>query len=574
MKKVRRFIPILDGLSGYNRSSLGKDLIAGLTVATILIPQGMAYALLAGVPPIYGLYTSIVPLILYAFLGTSRHLSIGPVAISSLLVLSGVSSIAEPGTSEYLSMVITAGFFIGVVQLLLSFLRLGFLVNFISKPVIYGFTSAAAIIIISSQLKDALGIAIPRQTNVIDYFSYAFKHIDSTNLLTLVICVLSILIMWLLKKINKSIPGALIVVIIGILLAYFMSIDSKGVAIVGDIPQGLPAFVLPSFDLETIKALIPTILTVTTMGVVECIGIAKIYESKHKSYSIRPNQELLAIGLSKMGGAFFQSIPSSGSFSRSAINSYSDAKSTLSSIFTAIIICLTLLFLTQLFYFLPKAVLAAIILLAVSGLFEIKAARKLWKIHKRDFLMMLITFVTTLIFGIEEGVLAGVILSVLSVLIKSSQPHMAVLGKIKNTNYYRNILRFEEAEEFEHTLIVRFDDQLYFANSSYFKDRINTLLGDSKYIDLKYLVIDASNIHDIDSTGIETLQEVYENALKQGIEIHLCGSKGPIRDMLYLNKMMDNPEQHHMNVFDAICCIHEDIHLEDQSISVQTNIKD
>lgn len=546
------------------------DLIAGLTVASILIPQGMAYASLAGVAPIYGLYAGLVPMIIYAIFGTSRQLSIGPVAISALLVLSGVSALAEPGTSEYLGLVITAGFYIGLAQIALSFLRLGFLVNFISKPVITGFTSAAAIIILGSQLKDALGISMPRMDTVLGSFSYTATHIGEINVIAFVICVISFLSMLFLKKWKKALPGALIVIIIGTLICYFAGWESNGVDVVGNVPSGLPSFTLPIFNLEVIRSLIPVILTITVMSIVESISIARVLESQHKNYSINPNQEFFAIGMSKAVSAFFQSIPTSSSFTRSAINSEAGAKTTISSIICALVIVIALLFLTPLLYFIPKAILAAIILLAVFKLFDIKGAVQLYRTHKKDFAMMLATFVATLILGIEEGVLIGVLLSIGMVLYQSTKPHIATLGRIPGTEHFRNIDRFPEGKEVEQILVLRFDDQLYFANANYFKEEIIKRIV--KYDrSIEHLLLDASNIHNIDSTGIATLLMLNEDLESRGVILHIANARGPVRDALYKNGLMKNAHHHHVDLKEAISAITLNKKEGENRYSLQTN---
>lgn len=567
---MKSIFPIFDTISNYNKTLFIADLVAGLTVGTVLIPQGMAYASLAGVPPIYGLYAGLIPLVIYAIFGTSRQMSIGPVAISALLVLSGVSQLAEPGSSEYISLVITAGLLIGIMQILLSFLRLGFLVNFISHPVIAGFTSAAAIIILGSQLKDAFGITMPRQETVLDYFQYTISHFSETNWISALMCIVAVILMMVLKKISKAIPGALIVVIIATILSYFLNFKQYGVDIIEDVPQGLPSFIIPNFDAETIKKLMTVVLTVTTIGIVESISIAKVLEAKHRNYAINANQELFALGISKLLSSFFQAIPTSGSFTRSAINSNSGAKTTISSIFTALIIMLSLLFLTPLFYYIPKSVLAAIILLAVFSLFDLKEALHLWKTHKRDFTMMVVTFIATLIFGIEEGVLFGVVLSIMSVLYKSSQPHVAILGKIPNSNSFRNINRFPEATTEDDKIILRFDDQLYFANATYFKDKVNKLVNSKE--NLKHVLIDASNVHDIDSTGVHMLQDLDADFKDRDIELHLCGVTGPVRDMLFKNGMLKDADRHHMNVPSALQNLGEEENVKIKG-SLQTNMK-
>ena len=529
--RIKRYFPVLDHFSTHSKQEWSKDLIAGITVAVMLVPQGMAYAMLAGMPPIYGLYGGLIPLFLYAFLGTSRQMSIGPVAVSALLVLAGVSQIAEPLTPEYISLVILTGLLIGALQVALGFFRLGFLVNFISHPVIVGFTSAAAIIIAISQFKDLLGFSIPRYSHSYETAKYAFQHLSETNWVTVVMCLGSIAIMLGLRKINRAIPGALLVVIAGTVLTYFLGEQKLGIDLVKEVPQGLPAFQLPKLSLENIRILVPTVLTVTIIGIVESIGIAKVLQSKHGNYKIRPNQELLALGFSKIGGSFFQAIPSSGSFTRSAVNNEAGAQSGIASIFTASLIGLTLVFLTPLFYFLPKAILAAIILLSVKSLFEFEEAKHLWHSNKGDFLMMLTTFIVTLALGIEEGVLAGVVLSIMVVLYKSAKPHMAVLGKLPDSTNYRNVNRFNLAEKIEGALIIRFDDQLYFANASYFQDSIQQFVEDDHEV-LKLFLLDASNIHNVDSTGVHALEDVHKFLQKRKIRFYISGLVGPVRDRL------------------------------------------
>jgi SulP family sulfate permease len=526
---LKSFFPITENFSTHSSKDWRKDLIAGITVAVMLVPQGMAYAMLAGMPPIYGLYGGVIPLLLYAVLGTSRQMSIGPVAVSALLVLAGVSQIAEPMTPEYISLVLLTGLLIGLVQMLLGLFRLGFLVNFISHPVIVGFTSAAAIIIAISQLKDFLGINIPRFSHSYETAKYAFQHLAEANWITMVMCVSSIVIMLFLRKISRSIPGPLIVVIGATLLVYFFGENRIGVEIVKEVPSGLPMFQIPELDFEKIKILIPTVFTVTIIGIVESIGIAKVIQSKHGDYKIRPNQELLALGIAKIGGSFFQAIPTSGSFTRSAVNNEAGARSGFASIFTATLIGLTLVFLTPLFYFLPKAVLAAIILLSVKSLFDWQEAKHLWHTHRSDFYMMLTTFIVTLALGIEEGVMAGVVLSICMVLYRSSKPHIAILGKLPGSINYRNIDRFESAKEPVDILVFRFDDQLYFGNASYFQETTQELINERE-VAPKMVLLDASSIHGMDSTGLHTLEEMQHYLDNKNITFYISGMIGPVRD--------------------------------------------
>ncbi len=535
---LKRIFPVLESISSHSKTDWRRDIMAGLTVAILLVPQGMAYAFLAGMPPIYGLYTGLLPLFLYAIIGTSRQMSIGPVAISALLVLAGISQLETPGTPEYIGLVIMAGLFIGLIQALLGILRMGFMVNFLSNPVIVGFTSAAAIIIGVSQLKDLLGFTIPRFTHTYETVMYAVNHLEQTNWIALGLCLGSIILISIFKKISPAIPGALIMVLIGTLLAWSFDLSTFGLDIVKKVPEGLPQFMVPDLGIDNLKRIMPTVLTVAIIGVVESISIAKVLEAKHQNYVIRPNQELIAIGISKIGGAFFQSIPSSASFTRSAVNNDAGARSGIASIVTVIIIGLTLLFLTPLFYYLPKAVLAAIILLAVKGLFDFKTAKHLWKVHKGDFIMMLITFSVTLILGIEEGVVAGVFISIIVVLYRNAKPHIAILGHLPNTTAYRNINRFDQVKELEGMLILRFDNQLYFSNTEAFKDSIKSQVRAKQDV-LNLLILDSSSIHDIDSSGLLALEEIHSFLKNKNIEFYLSNVIGPVRDMLHKSGLMD-----------------------------------
>ena len=574
--KLKSFFPILENLSTHTATDWRKDLVAGITVAVMLVPQGMAYAMLAGMPPIYGLYAGLIPLFMYAIMGTSRQMSIGPVAVSALLVLAGVSQLAEPLSSQYISLVIMVGLLVGVTQVLLGLLRLGFLVNFISHPVIIGFTSAAAVIIAISQFKDFFGFHIPRFSHSYETAQYAFKHIADANWVSVAVCLGGIIIMLILKKISRAIPGALIVVILSTIMVYVLGEDMLGIDIVKEVPKGLPAFEMPLIDWETITTLLPVVFTVTIIGIVESISIAKVIQAKHGNYKIHPNQELIALGISKIGGSFFQAIPSSGSFTRSAVNNEAGAQSGIASIFTALIIVLTLLFFTPLFYFLPKAILASIILLSVKSLFEWEEAMHLWHTHQQDFYMMLTTFVVTLSFGIEEGVMAGVVLSILMFLYRSSKPHLVVLGKLPGSINYRNVDRFDSINQPENMLIVRFDDQLYFGNASHFQDSIQEFVS-RKGEELKLFILDASSIHGIDSTGIHALEEVFKYMKNRNIQFYISGIMGPVRDKVVQCGLVElmGGETHFLNIHQAVTYF-EDLDNESENEwspdAIQTNL--
>lgn len=561
--------PLLYDVKHNSLQGLKRDFLAGLTVAVLLVPQGMAYASLAGLPPIYGLYGGLVPLIIYALLGTSKHLAIGPVAVSAILVLSGVSKLATPLSASYIELVILTGFLVGICQFILSVLRLGFLANFLSHPVIAGFTSAASLIIIFTQLDEYLGIQIS-SAGFFENIVSLTKSIETTHMLTLAISSISTVLLLTLRKVSRSIPSALIIVVLSTLISWYFGFELRGVSIIGQIPSGLPSFAMPNFDPELIFALGPTVLAVTVIGLVESIAIARALEAKHKGYTISPNQEFLALGLSKVFGSFFQSLPTSGSFSRSAINSASGAQSGMAGIFTAIIVCITLLFFTPLLYHLPAACLAVIIIVAVLGLFDKKEFVHLWNTHRPDFYMMLATFVITLGLGIEAGVLSGVILSIVNVLYRSSKPNFATLGRIAGTDEYRDLSRFEYAVAEDDAIILRFDAQLYFANASYFKESILDTV--STHPNIRHIVLDGSNMSDIDSSGVTALKDVDIWLKERNIDLHLCSARGAVRDMLFKSGLLSEVDKHHISVHECIKSIHLDDY-EYTSVATQTILK-
>lgn len=529
--RLAQYLPILEWLPKYQKAHLSGDFNAGLTVAVMLVPQGMAYGLLAGLPPIYGLYAGILPLLLYSFFGTSRQLSVGPVALVSLLILTGVGQFAEPGSAEFISYAITTALIAGVIQVLLGIFRLGFLVNFLSHPVISGFTSAAAIIIGISQIQNLIGISIPRSNKIHIIVGSIIEKFGDIHYTTLILGVLGIALIFGLKKVNKKIPGALIAVILGIVGVYFLKLNEQGVEVVGEVPQGLPQMVIPVFNWDIIQKLLPLSLTICLISFIESLAIAKTIEGKHKDYKVIPNQELLALGITKIGGAFFQSYPTTGSFTRSAINDEAGAKTGVSSIISAAVIAVILLFLTPVFYFLPKAILASVIVVAVVGLINYKEAVHLWKNDRRDFLSLIVTFLATLTLGIQDGVMIGVILSLAIIIYRNSRPHVAVLGKLPEADLYRNILRFKEAIRKKGVLIVRFDAPLYFGNAGYFRKQVEDFYM-AEVEPPELFILDAQGISDMDSSGAMELLELMRWIKSQNTTFRISGAIGPIRDIL------------------------------------------
>ncbi len=555
---IKSIFPILSWLPNYNKSWLKGDLIAGLTVGVMLIPQGMAYAYIAGLPPVYGLYASIVPLLIYAILGTSRQLAVGPVAMVSLLTATAIGSFQGLSAEQYISYAILLAFMVGTIQFLLGLFRLGFLVNFLSHPVVSGFTSAAALIIGLSQLKSWLGINIIRSHHINEILLNAYNKFDEINWTSFGIGLIGMLLILGIKKINKSLPGLLFTVIFGILAVTFLGLDKGGssIEIIGNIPGTLPGFEIPKMDLNLLNSLLPMALTIALVSFMESIAVAKAIQSRHRDYSVEPNQELIGLGLANVFGSFFQSYPTTGGFSRTAINDQAGAKSGLSAIVSAVLIIITLLFLTPLFYNLPKAILAAVIMVSVFGLIDYKEAIHLWKSNRTDFFLLLITFFATLTIGIEKGIGLGVILSLAIVIYKTTKPHVAVLANIHGTDFYRNIKRFGDAVELEEDiLIVRFDAQLYFANTTYFKDKLEELV-DEKGDKLKLIIIDGESMNNLDSSGVHALKDVIDTYKIKGIEIAFSGIKGPVRDAMEKGGVTTKLDYDHffMSIQEAVDC--------------------
>jgi SulP family sulfate permease len=538
MKNLQRLIPILEWLPNYTRSRFKGDFIAGITVAIILIPQGIAYALIAGLPPIYGLYCALVPQLVYAVFGSSRQVAIGPVAMDSLIVATGVSTLALAGSDSYIAIAILLAFMVGGIQFLLGVFRLGFVVNFLSKPVISGFTSAVALTIGINQFRNLFGVDFIQSDQIQYVLEDIWFTITDFNSHTTIIGLISVAVIISLRKINKKIPNALIVVVSGILTIQYFGNDFLDVAIVKDIPSGLPSFSFPELDISQIKELLPIALTLVMVGYLETISIGKSLEAKQDEYKIRPNQELMALGLSNMIGSWFKAYPSTSSFSRSAINQESGATTGMASLVSVFMVLITLLFLTPLFYHLPKTVLAAIIIVAVFGLVNIKEAMFLWKANNLDFWLLIATFFSTLLFGIEYGIMIGVGLSLIILIFRTSRPYVAELGKVPDSDFYRNRERFTEVILDNEVLVFRFDSQLFYANASYFIETLE-LMVEAKGAHLKLIVLDAESINRVDSTGVEMLKERIKFYHKKGILFYFAGVKGPVRDHLFRGKILD-----------------------------------
>lgn len=525
---LRKYTP-LRTVPSYNYHFFKSDLLAAITLFFMLVPQGMAYAMLAGVPPVIGLYASTIPLIIYAFLGSSRHLSVGPVAITSLLVFSSVSVYAQPGTANYISIVITLTLLVGAIQFILGVVKAGFIVKFIPHSVLNGYTSAAAIVIGLSQFKHLLGLENTDNNLQVHLLLFGLvqniNEIQFTAFFIGIICLASIL---LVKRIHSRLPAALFVVLFSISIVALLQLDQSGLKIVGAVPQGLPSFIVPAFKIETVQLLLPMALTIALIGYIESLAIAKAVAQKEK-YRIEANQELRALGLSNITGSCLHSLPINGSFSRTAINHQSGGVTQVTSILTGVFVLVTLQFFTFIFYYLPHAALSAIIIAAVYRLIDWKEMRHLFQVKRTEGWIWVITFLVTLFIGIQWGIIIGAFFSLLLLLQKSAKPNIAELGYIKAENVFRDIRRFPNGKTSEKVLILRIDSSLHFINISFLEEKLKQLLEQREHT--KWVILDLSGVNDIDTVSVDRLEELlsyYQTELH--ITFLFAHMKGSIRD--------------------------------------------
>lgn len=521
---------LFESIDEYGLGDARGDLTAGLTVGVMLIPQGMAYAVLAGVAPIYGLFASLVPLVVYPFLGTSRHLAVGVTAISMLIVGASVGSLAEAGTPEYLTLAVLLAAMVGVLEIVMGLARLGFLANLISRPVIAGFSTAAALIIASSQLGNLLGLELGRSSRVHVLVADAVAHLGDLHGPSLALGVGSILGIVGIQRWRPRLPAELIVVVAATVLAWILGLGEHGIELVGDIPAGLPDFALPDLDAGSIGALSSAAVTLALIQFMSVISLGRVFANRHR-YLIDPNRELMAIGASNLFGSFFQSLPVSGSWSRTTVNEQAGARSALSNVAAAALIGLTLLFLTPLFSYVPMPALAGLIVVAAAGLVDVAELQYLYHARKSDGWVALGTFATTLALGIQEGILVGIVAATLALLYRTTRPHVAELGHLRSTRSFRNPERFAEAEPVEGLLVLRVEAGFSFLNARTLRDVILKKIRDEDP-DVRAVVIDGMSINYLDTTAVEALQDITNTLEGLGVDLHFAGLTGPIRDVI------------------------------------------
>ena len=543
LPNLSRYLPILSWGKTYNQLSLTNDLVAAVIVTIMLIPQSLAYAMLAGLPPQMGLYASILPITLYAIFGTSRALAVGPVAVVSLLTAASISRIAAPGSEEYIFAAITLAFLSGVFLLAMGIFRLGFMANFLSHPVIAGFITASGIIIAASQLKNIFGIEAHGH-NLVQILSSMSGYLGEINWITATIGILTAAFLFWVRKgllpllrglglpkrtaeiIAKTGPVAAIVATT--LLVWAFDLKSAGVKIVGAVPQGLPPLTVPGFSLELWTSLLSSAVLISVIGFVESISVAQTLAAK-KRQRIDPDQELIGLGAANIGAAFTSGFPVTGGFSRSVVNYDAGADTPAAGAYTAVGLMFASLFLTPLIFFLPKATLAATIIVAVLSLVDFSILGKAWRYSKADFIAVAATMFITLVVGVEVGVITGVLVSILIHLYKSSRPHIATVGQVPNSEHFRNVLRHDVITH-PNILTVRVDESLYFANARFLEDHLFERVA--RRTELRDVILMCSAINAIDMSALESLEAINERLCDMGVSFHLSEIKGPVMDQL------------------------------------------
>ena len=543
-------LPSRDWLKTYSVETLGSDLVAAVIVTIMLIPQSLAYALLAGLPAEMGLYASILPLVAYALLGSSRTLSVGPVAVVSLMTATAVGNVTRELQVDYATAAITLALLSGTLLILLGLIRFGFVANLLSHPVVSGFITSSGILIALSQLGHILGITADGDT-LPSLLSSLLAALGNSNFYTLAIGAFALLFLQLCRTrlagalsalglarstaelMTKAAP--VMAVALTILLAALGDLEAKGVALVGAIPQGLPAFSAPNLSLAVLGELLMPALLIALIGFVESVSVGRTLGGK-RGERIDPNQELIGLGAANIAAGVSGGFPVTGGFSRSVVNFDAGARTQAASIMTAGAIALAAAFLTPALYFLPKATLAATIIVAVSSLLDWQAIREAWQYDKADFTAIAATIVMTLLFGVEVGVLVGVATSIGLHLHRTMRPHFAIVGAVPGTEHYRNVQRHDVVTH-NNILSIRVDESLYFANSAFLEDLVYSEVDKSGLVE--HVVLMCPAINSIDLSALETLQEINRRLLAADIKLHLSEVKGPVMDALQRSHFLD-----------------------------------
>jgi sulfate permease, SulP family len=519
--------PVASWLRGYQRADLQRDVIAGLTIAVLLVPQGMAYAALAGMPPITGLYAGLVALVAYALLGTSSHLSYGPVAIIGLLTATGVGPLADGDPVRFVALAGTLAVMVGVLHLLLGVLRFGAVVELIAHPVIVGFTAAAGIVIALTQAKDLLGVEVERSERALEAAAAVSAVVGETHLPTLALGVLAIVLLLFGRRYAPRFPMALLVVVLGIVAS--LGLELPGVRIVGDIPSGLPRPTLPGLDPADLAALLPTAFVVALLSFAESISIGKAIAGRSRE-TLDANRELLASGAANVAVGFAGGFPVAGSFSRSFLTFSARGRTQASGLVAAAVLVLTLTLLTPLLEPLPRAVLAAVVIVTVVGLVDLAEARRITLVDRSDGAVLAVTFAATLLFGVELGLVIGVAVNLLLYIGRSMRPDVVVLSRLQGTAEFRNSGRHDGVSPGEDGLILRIDGPLDFLSARTFTTRVRQHVAARTGLD--WIVLDCSSMSSLDATGLHALHELQLQLRGAGVALQLATLRGPQRDII------------------------------------------
>lgn len=549
--KLNSFLPALAWLKTYSRFDFQHDTVSSIVFTIMVIPQSLAYAMLAGLPAVTGLYASILPSILYSLFGTSRTLAVGPVALTSVMTASVLVPFAASGTEQYATMAILLAFLSGVFLLVLSVLRLGFLTSLLSHPVISGFISALALLIIIGQLKYLLGIQAKGDT-FIPLVTSLYSNLSTINVPTFMLSLVSITSLLLMRRyfsrclryiggseemvklFGKS--GPVLIVILATCAVSGLSLDQFGVSIVGAVPNEIARINAELIDLDMVWKLLPGAFLISTIGFIGSISVAQSFAAKRRQ-DIDPNQELVGLGLANLGSALVSAFPVTGGFSRTVLNTDCGAKNPMSGILSAIFILLILLFLTPLFFYLPKAILAAIISTSMLSLISVKDLCYLWRFSKKEAVLLLVTFFVVLIGGMQAGLITGVVLSLLFFLWHTSHPHIAIVGRLPGTEHFRNVQRFS-VETHPSILTVRIDENLFFANARSLEERLQSLVSQDKAI--KHLVLMCTAVNMIDASALQSLEKIIDRLKDAKVKLHLSEVKGPVMDKLQDSDLIKN----------------------------------
>ncbi len=547
---LRRLVPVLDWGRNYARSAFSNDLIAALIVTIMLIPQSLAYALLAGLPPEAGIYASIVPIVLYAIFGTSRSLAVGPVAVVSLLTATAIGQVAEQGTAGYSVAALTLAFLSGAFLVLMGVMRLGFMANFLSHPVIAGFITASGVLIATSQLRHILGIDAHGHT-LPEMIGSILAHLPDANWVTLAIGSLATgFLFWVRKHLKHFLgllgagpvladiltkAGPVAAVVATTVTVWALGLNAQGVQIVGTVPQGLPPFTMPDLSLNLVEELIAPAILISIIGFVESVSVAQTLAAK-KRQRIDPDQELIGLGAANLGAAFTGGYPVTGGFARSVVNFDAGAETPAAGAFTAVGLAIAAFALTPLVYFLPKATLAATIIVAVLSLVDFSVLKKTWVYSRADFVAVAATIGLTLGLGVEVGVASGVVTSILLHLYKTSRPHVAEVGLVPGSQHFRNILR-HEVETISSIVTLRVDESLYFVNARFLDDLIQHRVPDGSSV--SHVILMFSAVNEVDFSALESLEAINQRLSDMGVGLYLSEVKGPVMDKLKRSHFLD-----------------------------------